>query len=182
MLCCIPNAATAKRVKIDRFSIGNPINFRHITHMGSTRFCDDNVSNAFDLIDHQSLPVHLKLVDIPNLSSNNCASLTPGTLVPKDLCIGPTVSHTFATQSASVSKSTRRNSLLDPNSTLSESFKTPHVVTRHSTHLGNLKPESLCLDLSLPLPPPPSPPPPINPISLRSMLLSSLINEVSPIN
>ncbi|KAK4472674.1 hypothetical protein MN116_003905 [Schistosoma mekongi] len=182
MLCCIPNAAAAKRVKIDRYSIGNPINFRHIAHMGSTGFSDDNVSNAFGLLDHQSLPVHLKLIDIPNLSSNNNASLSPGTLVPPSLCISPTVSLTFATQSATVSKSTRRSSLLNQNSTSSEPFKTPHIVTRHSTHLGNLKPESLCLDLSLPLPPPPPPPPPVNPTSLRSMLRSSLIKEVSPIN
>ncbi|CAH8449347.1 unnamed protein product [Schistosoma turkestanicum] len=171
MLCCISNAPETRRIKIDRYSIGNPINFRHVAHMGSSEVSEDSVCNAFGHLGHQSLPVHLKLIDLPNLSSNNNTPLLSDHEAPPSLCISSTVSPTFTTQSpvlATTSNSTKRISLLDPNSVLPESVKTSHVVMRHSTHLGNLKPESPCLDLSLPLPPPP--PPPINPISLRSIL------------
>lgn len=175
MLCCIPNSPAARRIKVDRYSIGNPINFRHIAHMGSSENSDNNVCNSFRL-DQQSLPVHLRLIDLPNLSSNNNTSASSGPLTPSSLCISPTVSLTFTTQSSmltTITKSTKRNSLLDPNPVLHEPCKTTHVVMRHSTHLSNLKSESPRLDLSLPLPPPPPPPPPVNPGSLRSMLQSS---------
>ncbi|VDP60624.1 unnamed protein product [Schistosoma mattheei] len=145
MLCCIPNAPAT-------------------------------VCNSFGLLDQQSLPVHLKLIDLPNLSSNNNTSVSCGPLTPSSLCVSSTVSFTFTTQSpvsTTIAKSTKRNSLLDPNSVLHEPCKTTHVVMRHSTHLSNLKPESPRLDLSLPLPPPPPPPPPVNPANLRSMLQSS---------
>ncbi|CAH8449704.1 unnamed protein product [Schistosoma intercalatum] len=173
MLCCIPNAPATRRIKIDRYSIGNPINFRHIAHMGSSEISDNNVCNSFGLLDQQSLPVHLKLIDLPNLSGNNNTSVSCGPLTPSSLCVSSTVSFTFTTQSpmsTTIAKSTKRNSLLDHNSVLHEPCKTTHVVMRHSTHLSNLKPESPRLDLSLPLPPPPPPPPPVNPANLRSML------------
>ncbi|CAH8452358.1 unnamed protein product [Schistosoma haematobium] len=99
MLCCIPNAPATRRIKIDRYSIGNPINFRHIAHMGSSEISDNNVCNSFGLLDQQSLPVHLKLIDLPNLSSNNNTSVSCGPLTPSSLCVSSTVSFTFTTQS-----------------------------------------------------------------------------------
>lgn len=163
-------------VRLDILSIFSVFSVSYFTHLNIHFILSLKVCNSFGLLDQQSLPVHLKLIDLPNLSSNNNTSVSCGPLTPSSLCVSSTVSFTFTTQSpmsTAIAKSTKRNSLLDPNSVLHEPCKTTHVVMRHSTHLSNLKPESPRLDLSLPLPPPPPPPPPVNPANLRSMLQSS---------
>ncbi|CAH8449981.1 unnamed protein product [Heterobilharzia americana] len=176
MFCCIPNVVSTRRVKIDRYSIGNPIDFRHVSHMGSSALYEDDVSSALGLLDHQSLPVHLKLIDLPKLSNNN-TSLSADTLVPSNICINSTISYSVTNPEpilSTATKSSKRNSFLNTTSVLPESTETGNNVMRHSAHLGGLKPSRVpSLDLSLPLPPPPPPPPPVNAVNLFSMLRSS---------
>nr|CAH8829336.1 unnamed protein product [Trichobilharzia regenti] len=150
MFCCIPNNIETRRVKIDRYSIGNPIDFRHVAHMGTSALYEDNVSNALGLLDHQSLPVHLKLIDLPKLSNNNTSLSSVPFVATKQ---SPTSNET---------KPSKRNSFLNATSMSSTSHETGRNIMRHSTHLSNLSPSRPpCLDLSLPLPPPPPPPPPL---------------------
>ncbi|VDQ04986.1 unnamed protein product [Trichobilharzia regenti] len=127
------------------------------------------------LLDHQSLPVHLKLIDLPKLSNNN-TSLSSGSLGSSNVCINSTVPFVATKQSptSNETKPSKRNSFLNATSMSSTSHETGRNIMRHSTHLSNLSPSRPpCLDLSLPLPPPPPPPPPVNATSLCSMIKSS---------
>ncbi|KAA3673776.1 uncharacterized protein DEA37_0001600 [Paragonimus westermani] len=69
---CFPQ----RKTKIDRFSIGNPTDFRHIAHVGgSLGKSDSALTSLSSSFEECSFPVHLRLMDLP--ASNEICSRSP---------------------------------------------------------------------------------------------------------
>ncbi|KAF7241699.1 hypothetical protein EG68_10864 [Paragonimus skrjabini miyazakii] len=72
-LCCF-QPTPQKKLKIDRFSIGNPTGFRHIAHVGgSVGKSDSALTSLSGSFEECSFPIHLRLMDLP-ASSEICSS------------------------------------------------------------------------------------------------------------
>ncbi|KAA0194160.1 hypothetical protein FBUS_03759 [Fasciolopsis buskii] len=65
LFCCIPATSQQKKPKIDRYSIGNPTGFRHISHMGASGARTSSTSTLSGNLEERNFPVHLKLMDLP---------------------------------------------------------------------------------------------------------------------
>lgn len=174
MLCCIPNVVANKKVKIDRFAIGNPTGFRHIAHMGTTSVS----KNGFPLPDAcsgPSLPVHLDLIDLPqfvsprnedrdfitsgfNPAENSYATnLTqPNAQFPHLVDSSRMLQHHLRPKSVNVAKKDTSTGFF--NEPRNENFDLKQKQNDRISSLSKYQKQSP-VDLSIPLPPPPPPPP-----------------------